>query len=386
MTLDRHVYYCTMGVNGIQIAQRSCQGEVNDVKVIDADGHVEESVAMFKFLDKDYFERRPLALGLDTDTIYGRNNAIWLIDGQTYPKMFGRGGVIFSTPTSMQVAKSKSVSIPAQELTDVQARIKDLDTLKIDKQVVYPTLFLSTTAEDVKLETAILQAYNSFMADACSKSGGRIKFAALMPIRDVNESVRELNRVKELGAASVMLLGIAWDRSLRDQGLYPFYEEAASLDIPICIHFGWGSPGLTASFEWCESFNSAALPVLMSFYSIMTSNVLDALPKLRFAFLEAGSQWLPYMIHQIRRSGRAKRDPAEYFREGRMYIGCETDEDINYLVELIGEYSLVGASDYPHTDPSQEEEMVESFMKREDLTLRIKEKILSVNPQNLYKI
>lgn len=354
--------------------------------VIDADGHVEESEAIFKFLDKEYYPRRPLALGFDTDTVYGKNNAIWLIDGQTYPKMVGRGGVIFSTPTSMKTAGEKSVSIPAQELIDVQARLKDLDKLKIDKQVVYPTLFLTTTAEDVDLEAAILRAYNSFMADACSKSGGRIKFAALMPIRDVQASVKELKRVKALGAASVMLMGIAWDRSLKDQGLYPFYEEAANLDIPICIHFGWGSPGLTASFEWFEAFNAAMLPVLMGFFSIMISGIMDTFPKLRFGFLEAGSQWLPYLIHQLRRNGRIKRDPVEYFREGRVYIGCETDEDLKYLIDLIGEDSLVTASDYPHTDPSREEELVDSILKREDLPMRVREKILSENPQRLYNL
>ena len=31
--------------------------------VVDADGHVEESVAMFGRLEKEYYDRRPLALG-----------------------------------------------------------------------------------------------------------------------------------------------------------------------------------------------------------------------------------------------------------------------------------------------------------------------------------
>ena len=30
---------------------------------VDADGHVEESEATFAFLEKEYYERRPLALG-----------------------------------------------------------------------------------------------------------------------------------------------------------------------------------------------------------------------------------------------------------------------------------------------------------------------------------
>jgi len=145
------------------------------MNVIDADAHVEESEAIFKFLDKEVYARIPLALGLDTDTVYGKFNAVWLIDGQTYPKMYGRGGVIFATPTSMKAANEKTVGIPAQQLTDAEARLSDLDKLRIDT----PTLFLTTTAEDVELEAAMLRDNNSFMADSCSKARGRLAVVAL---------------------------------------------------------------------------------------------------------------------------------------------------------------------------------------------------------------
>lgn len=354
------------------------------MRVIDADGHVEESVAMFNRLEDGYYDRRPLALGFEQDTIFGPNNAIWLIDGKIYPKLVGKGGVRFSTPTLMETAKQKPVSIPAQELTDVQARLKDLDGAGIDQQVVFPTLFLTTTADDVKLEAALLRAYNTFMADACSRSGDRIKFAALVPIRDIDESVRELRRAKDLGAVTVMLLGVAWDRSLGDPELCPFYEEAARLDLPVCIHFGWGCPGITDAFDSSSSFNSATLPVLMGAKSVLGSRLLDEVPALRFAFLETGSHWLPWVIHQIKRAGRGQRDPADYFKDGRAYIACEADEDINYLVSCIGEDALVVASDYPHSDFSREDNIREAVMTREDVPLRVREKILSANPQRLY--
>jgi predicted TIM-barrel fold metal-dependent hydrolase len=341
---------------------------------------------MFGFLEKEYHPRRPLVLQFETDTTWGDNNAVWFMEGQTFPKMYGRGGVIFSTPTQMKVAGRKSVSIGAQELTDVPARLADLDKMKIDKQVVYPTLFLTTTADDVDLEAALLRAYNSFMADACAKSGGRIRFGALLPVRDPVESVKELRRAKSLGAASAMVLGIAWDRSLRDKKMYPIYEEAEKLDIPLCVHFGWGAPALTGLFEWQESFVSAALPVMMGFFSLMSSGVLETFPRLRLAFLESGSEWVPYLVHQLKRGKKVRRDPLEYMREGRVFIGCESDEDINYLVQFVGEDALVAASDYPHTDPSQEETLVESFMGREEIPLRIREKILSHNPKRLYHL
>ena len=122
----------------------------------------------------------------------------------------------------------------------------------------------------------------------------------------------------------------------------------------------------------------------MGFYHIMTAGVLETFRTLRMAFLEVGSHWLPYLLHQLGRSTLVARHPSEYFREGRAYVACEADEDINYIVSWVGEDSLVVASDYPHTDPSHEEQMVEAIMEREDLPLRVKEKILSDNPARLY--
>lgn len=356
--------------------------------VIDADAHVEESPAMFSLLEKEYYARRPLALGFDRDTVYGPHNAVWFIDGRVYPKLQGKGGVIFRTPTLMDSAKQKPESIPAQELTDVSARLRDLDRVGIDKQVVYPSLFLAATTDDIKLEAALLRAYNSFMADACSKSGGRIKFAAIVPIRDVEESMRELKRARSLGAVSVMLHGMAWDKSLGDESLFPFYGEAERLGIPVCVHLGWGCPAMTEIFDARTNFYSAILPVLMGFHSLMVSEVLEAFPKLKLAFLETGSEWVPYLIRQVGngnlRGKKVTRDPSKYFKEGRVFIGCEADEEINHVVDWVGEDSLLAASDYPHADPSREEEMVRAFMGREDLPPRVKEKILSVNPQRLY--
>src|SRR5713226_753528 len=142
--------------------------------VIDADGHIEESVAMFSGIEPEYYPRRPLALKFDLDTAYRRYNAVWLIEGEVYPRMLGRSAITLGTPTLMERAHDKAASIPAQELTDVPARLVDLDQAGIDKQVVYPTLFLATTAEDVHLEAALFRAYNNYLGDVHARSGGRI--------------------------------------------------------------------------------------------------------------------------------------------------------------------------------------------------------------------
>lgn len=353
------------------------------MQVIDADGHVEESEAIFKLLEPEWQPRRPLPLTFSADTVYNTRNAVWLIDSRVYPRWIGKDTVQFSTPTTMERAKQKPVAVGAQELTDVAARLRDLDRLKIDIQVVYPTMFLATTTDDIEFEAALFRAYNTFMGGVFKQSGGRIRFSALVSTRDSRLAAEEARRAKELGAASVFLLGFAWNNALGDRPMWPLYEEAAALDLPVCIHFGWGNPAFTALFDLANNFNSGAIPVLMAFFSVMTSGVMEQLPRLRFAFLEAGSMWLPYLLGEVQKNGG--KDPAAYFREGRAYISCEASDDVPYLVRYIGEDAIVAASDYPHADVFSEEDMVKSFNAREDLSASLREKLLSANARALYR-
>jgi predicted TIM-barrel fold metal-dependent hydrolase len=239
----------------------------------------------------------------------------------------------------------------------------------------------------LQLEAALLRAYNSFLGECFTASKGRIRFAALVPIRDVAESINEIKRAAKIGAAAVMLHGMAWDKLLGDESLFPFYQAAADLNLPICVHLGWGCPALTNIFDAETNFYSAILPVVMGFNSIMSSAAFEKIPNLRFAFLEAGCAWVPFLIKQVRRDNarhKKARDPIDYFKSGRVFLTCEPDEDLNGVAEIIGEDSFVLGSDYPHGDPSRQEDMVAEFRERKDLPQRMVEKMLSDNPKKLY--
>ncbi len=68
------------------------------------------------------------------------------------------------------------------ELTDVSARLADLDRCGIEKQVIYPSSWLACMAEDAELEAALARSYNTFMARQCNASGGRLFYGAVIPL------------------------------------------------------------------------------------------------------------------------------------------------------------------------------------------------------------
>ena len=195
------------------------------MSVIDADGHIIEPETMFDELPKEFYRRRPIPILLAPDTERGDFNGCWLIEGKAHPTIGNRGATTFFLPGT-EASKNRDVSIGSQTLTDIKARLADLDRFQIDIQVVFPTLFLVSVAEDVGLETALFQAYNTYMGRVCAQSDGRLRWNAPVPFRDAAAAIQEMRRVRELGAAGIFTMGMVWDKTLCDPSFFPIYKEA----------------------------------------------------------------------------------------------------------------------------------------------------------------
>ena len=93
---------------------------------------------------------------------------------------------MIATPLTSSYAQSKPFTVGSQGLTDVKARLKDLDSFGVDVQVIYPTLFLANVTDDLAFEAALMRAYNSYLAKACIQGADRLKWAGLchsVPLR-----------------------------------------------------------------------------------------------------------------------------------------------------------------------------------------------------------
>ncbi len=361
------------------------------MQVIDCDAHVEESVESWQYLDPEFYLLRPLPVVFPEDTCFGTHNAAWVID---YKLRF-----FASNPTLMKRALDKGAPIPVQEMRDVKQRLVCMDELGIDKQVVFPSLWLGCLAENVELEAALARSYNQFMATQCGQSGGRIFYVAIVPWRRPDWAAQEIRRVKALGsAAGVFARGIEWDRPLTHPEHWPIYEEAERQDLPITVHVGNGSsPTITRMLEGVPRPYFNEFPqihplgtgivsgpyVLYAFTQILGSKVLDDFPKLRFGFLEAGIEWTTRLVKALGNKNRAKID--RWLAE-RVFVSCALDDDLPYVAGKLGDDFIVTATDFPHGDAFRQDQLANGLKARGDLSDRTMEKILSKNPQRLYRL
>ncbi len=359
------------------------------MQVIDADAHIEEGTEAWKYLDEAFYARRPIALSFAPDTAWGDNNAVWLIDYKVRQSA--------ANPTSMLRAQKKAFSVGSQELTDVHARLADMDRFGIDKQVIYPSVWLGCLAEDVELEAALVRSYNQFMATQCNQSNGRLFYSAVLPFRDPVAAAHEVRRVKEMGSAvSIFIRGMEWDIPITHPKFWPIYEEVERQDLAMALHIGFGSPTISRMFEGVPRGKSNRLPFVhplgagllsgqlcqYALGNVLSSSLMDDFPRLRWVVLETGSEWIgPAMRAQSRRQNR---DLLAYFRDGRVCVSAEPDEDIPAVIEALGEDCLVVASDMPHSDDFHHDCPEESWRERGDLSDAVLTKLLHHNAARLY--
>jgi predicted TIM-barrel fold metal-dependent hydrolase len=356
--------------------------------IVDVDTHVAESPQMWERIEPEWYPRRPVLVSVPNDTLYGRSNAFWLLDGEIFPKPAGKGSFNLITPSAnASNAERCTVSVGRRELTDLAGRIADMDALGVRTQVVYPTLFLMYLTDDPKLEVALCRAYNRYLADACAQTDGRLRWVVVPPLQSLDAALGELRWAKEHGAVGVFFRGLEGERTLDDPYFFPVYEEASALDLPICIHTGGGCPAITRLFDVRRNASmpqSRMLP-LIAFRDLVANGIPARFPRLRFGIIEAGAAWLPYVLHNLKRWFREEggRSP-EFFRDNRLFVACEADEDIPYLMQYIGVDNLLIGSDYGHNDPSEEPQLVATMQARGDLSDATLERIMCDNAARFY--
>jgi len=360
--------------------------------VIDADTHISEGEAMWALMEAGMQPRRPLMLKVPENTWYGNRDAFWLIDGEIYPKPAGMGSFALVTPSgqSVQIGRKDS-TVATREMTDMAGRMADMDKLNTAMQIVYPTLFLVYNTKDAGLELALCRAYNRFLANACAEARGRVKWVVVLPLQSIKESIDEIRFAKEHGAVGVFFRGIEGEHTLDNPYLFPIYEEAQKQNLAVCVHTGCGVKAVLEMFDIARNhtFGHTRVMPLLAFRDLIANKIPEQFPGLRFGFIEAAAGWVPFLMHIIRRLLKDRfrfASSADLFREYRLYVACEADEDIPYLAGYTGDDHLLIGSDYPHSDPSREDQFVNAINVREDISPRLKQRLLYDNPRAFYSL
>ncbi|PZC47852.1 MAG: putative metal-dependent hydrolase, TIM-barrel fold [Chloroflexi bacterium] len=355
--------------------------------VIDADAHVIENARTWEFMDEADLQYKPRrlteieaedALQESSPVLLGAKKDFWLIDGKLRPYR------------AFDSAKSRTPSA-ASEALDVPARLQHMDELGTDIQVLYPTIFLLLMTDKPAVEKALCKSYNRWLADIWRQSDNRLRWVVVPPIRDIDAAIAEIRFGKENGACGVFMLGINYEKLPNDSYYFPIYEEASSLDMPICIHSGSASLSFDTRFSSLETLIwLAKFPVTAAMHTLYMSKVPQKFPKIRWGFIEASGSFVPYVLHDLgarhERMYNQKVVMNEVLRDNRFFVTAQTDDDLDYVVKYAGESQLVLGTDYGHVDTASELEALQLLRSNGAVSQQVASKILDDNPRELYGI
>lgn len=355
--------------------------------VIDADAHVIENSRTWEFMAEADLQYRPRrlteveaddALQESAPALLGAMKDFWLIDGKIRPYR------------AFDSAKSRTPSASSEAL-DIPARLRHMDELGTDIQVLYPTIFLLRMTDNPEIEKALCKSYNRWLADIWSQSNNRLRWVVVPPIRDMDSAISEIRFGKENGACGVFMLGVNYEKIPSDSYYFPMYEEASSLDMPMCIHSGSASLSFDTMFSSLETLIwLAKFPVTAAFHTLFMSKVPEKFPKIRWGFVEASGSFVPYVLHDLvarheRMYGTSVK-MNEVLRDNRFFVTAQTDDDLGYVVQHAGEGQLVIGSDYGHVDTASELEALLLLKSEGKVSQEVADKILGDNARELYGI
>ena len=335
--------------------------------MIDADAHVIENDATWAYMLESERRFKPQFVRSGED-----DNAIdcLLIDNRLVPW------------TNI----GKDVPKASREMTDLGARIAHMDELGIGMQVIYPTIFIFPFTRRPEVDLAICRSYNRWMAGVVQRALNRFRWIVVPPLLSIDKAVEELQFGKEHGACGVFMRGLEADRSLSDRYFFPLYEAASRLNLPICVHSANGSLTAYELFLDDPGFCKFKLAVVGAFHSLIYFDIPKKFPELKIGIIEVGAQWLPYAIRDLARryARRGKTLEADLLNAHRIYLTCQNDDDIPYILKSAGEDNLLIGTDYGHSDNASELLALRALGDKGELGSAVIDKILYENPKTFY--
>lgn len=336
---------------------------------IDADTHVIETEKTWDYLEGNDRRYRPVPITVDMPS--GKTRNFWIIDGRL---IGGRDNI------------GRETSKESREMADIEARLSHMNEIGTDVQVLYPTLFLRPVTDRPEVELALCRSYNRWLADIWSKGKGRLRWAVQLPLLNMDQALDELRWARGNGACAVFVRGLETHLPLHRPYFFPLYEEASRLNMPIGIHSGIGNFAVVEAFGAEDTFRAGKLAVVGAFHALVMNGIPERFPRLRIGAIEVSAQWVPYVLHDLnlRNQKRGKQQQPDLLRGGQLYVACQTDDDLPYVLRYAGEDSLMIGSDYGHADNASELLALQRLRDQGEVEPRVIDKILWANPARFY--
>jgi predicted TIM-barrel fold metal-dependent hydrolase len=191
-----------------------------------------------------------------------------------------------------------------------------MDTLGIDKALLFPTLFAEyfPVVDNPDVASALARAYNDWIYDFTSGTRDRLIPAMVLPTQDVGFAIQELQRNARRGFKVVSLRPIFYDGKFLNHPMYnPLWEAVEQSGLAVLLY---ASPGMTNP-EWtCEgsfvervaanlkighTVTETCAPLMdnnNAFTCFITNGHYENFPNLKLGYVGSGASWITLSLEK----------------------------------------------------------------------------------------
>lgn len=359
----------------------------NRYLMISVDCHANEPARLWlERMDKKFHSRLPR---IEVDV----NGVKWSVSEGNQ-----RSRLLDSNLEGEDAERNKAGATPSE-------RIRDHRRDGIDAEILFPNKGLSMWATtDAEFGAAQCRAWNDWAWEVFGPYNEFMSPAAAIMTADVNIAVNEIKRVAKLGFRAINLpckpIYGAHDARHPNYNMSifdPLWETIQDCDAAITFHIATGRDPRAARKDGGAIINYSAhalAPTVEPIASLCASGVLERFPRLRFAAIECGIGWIPWLLETMDEAARKhhmwaypklKKLPSEYFREH----GAASFQDDPVGCELAEKHGLVGNflwdNDYPHHEGSWPHSAESIERQMGGLKEESRAKMLGLNAAKMFK-
>ena len=252
------------------------------------------------------------------------------------------------------MVKGKTFRKITSQTWDPDKRIEDMDKEGVDIQVLSPIPVTFSYWSDSKAGLELSKFQNNFIASVVNKYPNRFIGMGTVPLQDVKLAIEEMDRsVNELGLKGIQIGSNVNGLNLDDSSIYPFFEAAAKMNVPIFVH-----PWATLGADRLQHFNSmytVGMPseTALAAGSIIMSGMLDKLPNIKICFAHGGGA-LPYILPRMDKgwevwpNTRSTINPPSFYAKKLYYDSLVYDsQNLKFMIDCFGTKRIIAGSDYP---------------------------------------
>ena len=236
-----------------------------------------------------------------------------------------------------------------------EVRINEYLEFKTQVQVVctIPVLFGYFAKSEDGLEVA--KFLNDDIADLVQKYPKNYIGLGTIPMQDVDLSVQELHRIKQIGLHGIQIGSNIENKNLNEPEFFPIWEACEQLDLAVMVH-PWNMMGKKYMDRyWLPWLVGMPAETSRAMCSMIFGGVFDRFPKLRVNFCHASGAFLA-TLGRIEHGFNCRPDlvavdnpvnPRNYC--GKYWVDCITHDPLmlEYILKLQGSKRVTLGSDYP---------------------------------------